>query len=70
MAHAQPTPTRTSRPLRGFSITLRTPGYTLAFSAISRCSSEAAELALSHCPEDAPFGLVVKPMSRSHGCAK
>lgn len=55
-------PTRAHRPLRGYSVTLRTPGQSLAFPAIARSSGEAAEVALSHCPEDAPFGLVVKPL--------
>lgn len=60
-------PTRALPPLRGFAVTLRTAGHTLALPVIARSSGDDAELALSHCPDDAPFGLVVKPLGPRPG---
>jgi len=60
-------PTCAHSPLRGFSITLRTPGRALSLPVIARSSGEAAEVALSLCPEDAPFGLAVKPIAPRPG---
>lgn len=62
MAHAHIAPTgAASRPLRAFSVTLRSAGQRLAYTALARSSGDALADAVTNRYVIPPFSASVKP---------
>lgn len=61
MAHAQIAPSRAHRPIRAFSVTLRSADQRLAYTALARSSGDALADALGGGYVTPPLAASVKP---------
>lgn len=64
MANATPAPTGASRPLLPFSISIRSPGSAVRFTALARSSGDALCNALALLDLAAPIAASGRPLQR------